>query len=112
MISLITALFWQMAPADIPEKHICTSDFTQPCVRVAPESPMHLYVPIQVELRVTFDVLESGHTINVRAALVDSECGRCRRLLYPSIRAVEQWVFYPGHPREDAETTLIFRFVE
>ena len=109
LLIIAFALYAQLPPT--PASETCLIDFEVPCLTVAPQfptTPMHLHLrvpPEGVTVRVSFNVLEGGVT-QVTGSTAPEGFAMFKRT---SERAVSQWLFAPGHPRQGAETTLVYR---
>jgi hypothetical protein len=92
-----------------PADETCLINFDVPCLTVGPQfptHPMHIRVPPEgVTVRVSFNVLEGGVT-QVTGSTAPEGFAMFKRT---SERAVSQWLYAPGHPRQGAETTLVYR---
>ena len=72
---------------------------------------MHLYLrvpPEGVSVQVFFNVLDDGST-EVTGSTAPEGLTMFERV---SERAVSQWLYAAGHPRQRAETTLIYRMTD
>jgi len=72
---------------------------------------MHLYLrvpPEGVSVQVFFNVLDDGST-EVTGSTAPEGLTMFERV---SEHAVGQWLYAAGHPRQDAETTLVFRMAD
>ncbi len=108
------ALHLQAGQAPAPIDDSCLSNFEIPCVRVMPQFPttqmhLHLRVPPEgVSVQVFFNVLDDGST-EVTGSTTPEGLTMFERA---SERAVSQWLYAAGHPRQRAETTLIYRMTD
>ena len=67
---------------------------------------LHLRVPPEgVSVQVFFNILDDGST-EVTNSQAPEGFAMFKRT---SERAVSQWLYAPGHPRQGAETTLVYR---